>query len=94
VAIVWEAGQLMAVDGPINTTTATALDSKTGLGFSIPVNPMAENTTSIDIGSGEEPDPTSWDQILFCMASLSPCHCFNEFMPPVVDLDIQQFTRQ
>ena len=77
--------------GRINTTAATGLDSKAALGFPIPVNPMAENTT-IDIGSGEEPDPSSWDQILFYIAGLSPGHCFNEFMPLVVALDIQQFT--
>ena len=46
---------------------------------------MAENTT-IDIGSGEELDPSSWDRVLFCMAGLSPGHSFNKFMPPVAAL--------
>jgi hypothetical protein len=53
---------------------------------------MAENAT-INRGTEEELDPSSWDRILFCMAG-NLLACFNGFMPPVAALEIQQFIMQ
>ena len=47
----------------INTTAATALDSKAALAVPIPSNPMVQNTTT-SIRAWDELDLSSWDQIL------------------------------
>ena len=49
--------------GRINTTAATALDSKATLGLPIPANTMAKYTTIFTV-AGERLDPSYWDRIL------------------------------
>ena len=64
-----------------------------GIAYPRKSNGGKRNNKQRNKGTEEELDPSSWDRILFCMAG-HLLACFNEFMPPVAALELQQFIMQ